>query len=418
MYKGQETENLSTADRTEQDIGERCLRCGACAAHCRFLSRRGTPGALAAAHDADPAATRPLAFECSLCSLCKAVCPQKLDPPAMFLEWRQAAVRSGSADLSPYSGILAYERKGCSTRFSFYSLPRECDTVFFPGCTFAGTRPGITLKSLAYLRTRVPSAGIVLDCCTRPSHDLGRKDFFEAVFGEMADYLLSQGVTTIVTVCPSCHGMFAAHGRVRAVSLYEIMAEDPQMPHREDVPPVPPAARVVVQDPCRARHDTGVQAAVRSMAGTMGLPLEKGNGRLALCCGEGAAAGCVRPDHAVAWTRKRKDSAGGRNALTYCAGCVNRLSGSGGHFHILDLVFDRERTLKGKAKVSTAPFTYLNRLRLKRKLTVLPAAVTRERPRLQALEGARPGSSFRNSVRLPVIGTLLGVAAACLAALV
>jgi hypothetical protein len=48
--------------------------------------------------------------------------------------------------------------------------------------------------------------------------------------------------------------------------------------------------------------------------------------------------------------------------------------------HLVDILFDPERTLAGRARVSKAPFTYLNRLRLKKHLQRQAGyAQTRER---------------------------------------
>ncbi len=38
------------------------------------------------------------------------------------------------------------------------------------------------LLCLNLFSKKIPSVGIVLDCCTKPSHDLGRDDFFNAMF--------------------------------------------------------------------------------------------------------------------------------------------------------------------------------------------------------------------------------------------
>ena len=48
----------------------------------------------------------------------------------------------------------------------------------------------------------ITDIGIVLDCCTKPSHDLGDEEHFNAMFGEMKDYLLSQGIKTVLLACP------------------------------------------------------------------------------------------------------------------------------------------------------------------------------------------------------------------------
>lgn len=319
-----------------------------------------------------------LAFECSQCGLCTAVCPSHLDPASMFLKWRQEAVSAGKVDLSVYKGILRYERTGCSQLFSFYSLPQDCHTVFFPGCTLVGTRPGVTLKAYDYLARRIPNTGIVLDCCTKPSHDIGRMDFFDAMFSEMIRFLTKNQITTIVTACPSCHKIFDTKSSLRVRSIYEIMAEDTKFMKETMTAPMAPA---LVQDPCQSRHDLSTQDAVRTLASRLGIDIaaSRQSRTTTLCCGEGASVGCVSPETAGAWTKKRQAAAKGKNTLTYCAGCVNRLSGPGKNYHILDLVFDRETSLKKGAKVYRSPLTYMNRLKLKRKLAALPGRVTRER---------------------------------------
>jgi hypothetical protein len=78
----------------------------------------------------------------------------------------------------------------------------------------------------------------------------------------------------------------------------------------------------------------------------------------------------------------RRDEAGGRTTLTYCAGCANYLNPLIPTYHLLDLVFEPRATMAGKIRVSRSPFTYLKRLKLKRYFrNNLDAAVSRERPK-------------------------------------
>jgi hypothetical protein len=113
-----------------------------------------------------------------------------------------------------------------------------------------------------------------------------------------------------------------------------------------------------------------------------GLTIEEmpHSGEKTLCCGEGGSVGSVSPELAKNWAALRKDEANGRKIITYCAGCSNFLGTLIPTDHILDLVFEPEATLTGKAGVSKAPFTYLNRLRLKKRLKKsVNGLVTRER---------------------------------------
>jgi len=58
---------------------------------------------------------------------------------------------------------------------------------------------------------------------------------------------------------------------------------------------------------------------------------------------------------------------------------VNLLAKKADTFHVLDLFFDPERTMAGKAKISKAPFTYLNRLKLKKRLKQKSIKIMQER---------------------------------------
>lgn len=360
-----------------------CTRCGACMTHCKFLEKYGPPGDLSESYARNPEPLHSLAFECSLCGLCSAICPHGINPCAMFHQWRKDAVSSGNLELSPYKTILRYEKIGSSKPFSFYSLPKNCNTVFFPGCTLAGTRPGITLSAFEYLKSVKPETGIVLDCCTKPSHDLGRMDFFSTMFNQMIRFLENNGVETVITACPSCHNVFKTHSGLKAESIYQVMAADRDFsPQNCGEISKSQNTTILVQDPCQARYDTVTQDAVRVLARRYGLddkPSQSSRTRT-LCCGEGASAGCVNPGMALAWKNKRVQSASGHTALTYCAGCVNKLSGSSSSFHVLDLIFGKSNPLSGKADISRAPLTYINRLKLKQTIKRDKAHTTWQRP--------------------------------------
>jgi len=88
----------------------------------------------------------------------------------------------------------------------------------------------------------------------------------------------------------------------------------------------------------------------------------------------------LHPELAASWGQLRKREAGGRRIITYCAGCVQSLGSQTPTNHLVDLLFAPVQTLAGKKKGAGAPFTYLNRLRLKRAFKRKEGyAVTRER---------------------------------------
>ena len=209
----------------------------------------------------------PCPLECSLCGLCTAVCPAKVDPAAMMLEMRRETVRLGEGDYPEHEPLRAYERRGRSRRYSYYGLPREsCGTVFFPGCSLSGTRSHRVIDTFLQIRRVVPSLGIVLDCCSKPSHDLGRQDHFDAVFGEMRRYLLDNGVKRVLVACPNCYKVFGNYGKeLSAESVYEVLAthELSELSTSSSVRGST-APQATIHDPCVARFAEPIMRSVKA----------------------------------------------------------------------------------------------------------------------------------------------------------
>jgi Fe-S oxidoreductase len=354
-----------------------CSECGRCVQECRFLQRHGTPKRIADSFDPASEGSLSRPYECSLCGLCSAVCPEPVEPDALFLEMRREAVRRGHSDFGEYAGLLGYERTGVSRHFTWYGLPAGCDTIFFPGCALPGTRPAQTRQVFTALQSQVPALGIVFDCCTKPSHDLGRQDYFSAMFGELCDYLVAQGVRTVLTACPNCYQVFQQYAPEFAVhTVYETLAGGGIRP------PAAVAGTVTIHDPCVIRHAAPAQEAVRTLVAATGATIAEmpHNRQTTLCCGAGGAVDCREPQLAAQWGEQRRREAAGRRTVTYCAGCSHRLGAHTPTSHVVDLLTAPAAALAGKAKVSRTPFTYLNRLRLKRRFrATLPVAASRER---------------------------------------
>ncbi|MDP3479885.1 MAG: (Fe-S)-binding protein [Desulfoprunum sp.] len=359
-------------------VAETCDSCGLCQRDCSFLQKYGLPGDIADEYPAEPERIQLMSFSCSLCGLCAAVCPVGLDPSRMFLDLRREAYTLGRGHCRGHNGLLAYERRGTSQRYSWYSLPEDCHTVFFPGCNLPGSRPEKTEKLYDSLLQVDATIGIVLDCCAKPSHDLGRQQDFERLFFELRDYLLAAGVTTVIVACPNCHKIFSEYGGGLAVTtIYEhIVQRGMGTGVMQNVP-------VTLHDPCAVRFAAGLHVAVRTLLQQQGLTVQEmpHNREHTFCCGEGGAVGARDGALAEKWTSRRAQEAEGRLIVTYCAGCTNLLQRMASTCHIVDLLFAPQRTLAGKAGSSRAPFTYLNRLLFKRRLQKRSAGnLTRERP--------------------------------------
>lgn len=386
-------------------LAEQCKACKLCGKECAFLRKHGRPKDIALKWENSQGLPNSVPFECSLCGLCSTVCPVKLSPQAMFFEMRRQVVSNGREEFRCHGPILRYERWGRSPAFSLMALPPGCDTVFFPGCTLAGTRPKVVLRLFNLLQKTSPSLGVVLDCCSKPSHDLGRIEVFESAFAPLREALLHHGVRRVLVACTSCYDMFKRHGGGLTVeTVYEALLSTEGMAEplsaKEKV-----TETVTVHDPCAVRFEPAIQDAVRTLLRLRGLTVEEmPHARdKTLCCGEGGSVPFVERELAGNWGELRREEAAGRRVITYCAGCDNLLGGLMPTSHVLDVYFSPHEALAGRIQAAKPPLTYWNRLRLKRILRKrLAKGVVLERPVL--LE-----APVRRSRLRPVMA-LLGVA--------
>jgi Fe-S oxidoreductase len=360
-----------------QAVSGACTGCDLCQAECAFLRKYGRPKEIAERYDPFRKEDQGMPFECSLCGLCTAVCPEGIDPAGLFLEMRRETVMRGGGDYPEHAVLRGYERRGTSRAYSYYGLPESCDTVFFPGCTLSGTRSERVILSYQQLKKNIPSLGIVLDCCMTLSHDLGRQEHFTAMFGEMRDYLAGHGIKKVIVACPNCHRIFAEYGMsLSTKSIYEILAE-----HCIDGT-AQITGTVTVHDPCAIRLEGAIQRSVRELIKKEGYSIEEmpHTGNRTLCCGDGGAVGSLAPNLAGNWGRLRQDEAAGRKVITYCAGCANMLANLVPTVHVLDVLWEGGVDVAGRARVTRPPFTYWKRLRLKRWFKKhVSVAVARER---------------------------------------
>lgn len=355
------TERLSAINH----IAEHCVNCGICVQECAFLQEYGSPQELASQWLAGEDKNRKkFSFECSLCGLCCGVCPKELDPSAMFLDMRRQLVSRGEGNFRQHKTIRAYEKRGSSALFSWFYLPDNCHTVFFPGCALPGSRPQTLSRLFQLLQDLVPGIGLVFDCCTKPSHDLGDSGHFQKMFTELCEIFAAHSVTKILTACPNCYRIFQEYGAgLEVKSVYEELAESGRFTGEI-------GAGVTVHDPCGVRFSDKVQQSARTLLEQQGVTIRemKHNRRKSYCCGEGGSAGFLRREFAENWTAKRVEEAGADAIISYCAGCTNYLGRKATTYHLLDLLFDPQAVLGGKVKESKAPFTYWNRYRLKQRL--------------------------------------------------
>ena len=281
----------------------------------------------------------------------------------MFLAMRRQLVAVGRGPLKEHRTIRTYEKRGSSSLFSWYYFPPACETIFFPGCALPGNHSQALTRLFAVLQKQIPAIGLVFDCCTKPSHDLGDHAHFEKMFGELCTVLQNNGVKKVLVACPNCHRIFREYGRqFKLQTVYEALAGT----RLETVP----EKEITVHDPCGVRHVESVQQGIRALLAEQGFQIRemKHHGKKSFCCGEGGSAGFVKPDFAKKWTAKRVAEAEDTTIVSYCAGCTHFLGKNTETYHLLDLLLLPAEDLQKKSWISKAYLIYWNRYRLKKKL--------------------------------------------------
>jgi Fe-S oxidoreductase len=340
-----------------------CTGCGKCRAVCPFLQVYGTPKEICGGAEG-PEGARDIAYRCSLCGLCNEVCPENLDLTSFFLAMRHSAVDAGVVSWRPYLPMLFYEWVGRSPLFSLEILSQGCDTVFFPGCALPGAYPEETLSLFQRLRLLQPHLGIILDCCNKPSHDLGRAEVFASRLGKLLARLTASRISTVITACPSCADLFRSCApNLHITTVYQYLAE------RQPPVSLPATTLLTVHDACVLRRDSETQMSVRSLLVSLGYQVvEMDHSRQqTLCCGQGGMVAAVDRPLADAWTEKRLSESRDLPMVVYCAGCAASFTKATPTLHLAQLLSTTGQTaLPGKP--AFPPLTYWNRLRLKWRL--------------------------------------------------
>jgi Fe-S oxidoreductase len=198
-------------------------------------------------------------------------------------------------------------------------------------------QPGATLALYRRLQAITPTLGMLLDCCHKISHDLGRTQIHEEYLAYLVHLLDAHGINTLVTACPSCLQAFGGlPARFTVTTAYRLLNISPSAGR----PHLSPGTSFTIHDPCSVRFHPLLQDDVRQLCLDLGIPIEEmDHARAAtFCCGEGGGAGFIAPHLAEAWRQQRAAEIGDRTVITYCAGCTARLGGQQPAIHLTELL--------------------------------------------------------------------------------
>jgi len=361
-------EPLDEAEAREEADGCLGCECRLCVEDCEFLAAHCDSPKDLARHvqgGLEDEAVLKTVYSCNVCSLCAAVCPEELDMGALLMEARRTAVRRGAAPLPQHRKAVGHFDRGVSRAFSLLmSEPGRgrSKRLFFTGCSLPATAPAHVVRVYDELRKHYRGTGVLMYCCGAPVAMLGMEEAFHHTREQILRRAESVGAEELIAACPDCAHILRPHlPELRVTTAWELLAESWQPPQNHEPTPV------ALHDSCTARHQPGLQAAVRRL-------VEAGGGRIeeadysrerARCCGLGGMVRTVDPGLAARIARR---SAGESSLpmITYCAGCRKALAGCGKEaLHLLDFLLapDWRKSLGARPPGHFA--SRVNRLRAK-----------------------------------------------------
>lgn len=288
---------------------------------------------------------------CSLCGLCKEVCPESLHMGEVCTAARKIMVDQGKMPPSAHEFALRdmdFSNSDAATLACHEPGMTSSDYLFFPGCQLSGTFPGHAKRAYEYLRNRLEGGvGLMLRCCGAPADWAGRVETFSQVLGSFRAQWRYMGSPSLILACSSCYAVFKSHlPEARLVSLWEIF-DQRGLPQ---VDPMPGQGLLAIHDPCTSRHEEGMQESVRNIVKKLGLeiaelPLSRDKTE---CCGFGGLMYFANRELAEKVIERRIHGTTAE-LLAYCAVCCCHFGSMGKPTrHLLELIF-------GEATVGNAP---------------------------------------------------------------
>jgi len=350
-------------------IAEECINCGNCVAACQLLQRIGEdPGAIALR---EPSAAE--AYACSLCRLCRAVCPVSLCMGDMFAETRENAVKNGSVPIDDYrymfpdrkNNMMSYYRKLNGVDYSELNPDSEAAAAFFPGCTLMTYSPELTGAAFRHLSAEYPKITLITDCCGLPLFQMGLRDRGLAYVRYVIEKLHDLKVKKLITACPNCYyhlKKFLEDSGLELLTVYEALEKDTLFSR----PLTKPAAdqkhpAVTIHDSCPDRFSGIFGRQVRTALARKGYTLAEmdHHGYKTLCCGSGGQVSHFQPDLSESLTAARlreAEKTGAEILAAYCLSCTLNFTKKRSKFkvrHALDLLLEMNLDydgIKEKAK--------------------------------------------------------------------
>jgi NADPH-dependent glutamate synthase beta subunit-like oxidoreductase len=308
---------------------------------------------------------------CSLCGLCKEVCPEDLHMGLVCKKAREIMVNTGkmppSAHDFPIRDMLFSNSEKCVLA---RHQPKIATSryVFFPGCQLSASAPEHVKRAYATLRERFSGGvGIMLGCCGAPADWSGRSELFQSTLEDFKRQWERMGNPELILACSTCYEIFKTHLPSASVkSLWEVF-DGLGLPEEARVKN---STTIALHDACTTRHEEHIHKSVRNILQRCGFSIEELplNRDRTECCGYGGLMFFANPELAKEVIRRRIGESPS-DYVAYCAMCRDYFASRGKPaVHLLDLIFGEPRAEAAARKGPGYSQRHENRVHLKNSL--------------------------------------------------
>ncbi|GKT07255.1 hypothetical protein DSTSK_05600 [Desulforhabdus sp. TSK] len=317
---------------------------------------------------------------CSLCGLCREVCPEDLHMGMVCRKARELMVEQGRMPPSAHDFPLrdmAFSNSEKCTLIRHQPRTQRSRFLFFPGCQLSGSSPDHVRKAYETLTEKLTGGvGLMLRCCGAPADWSGRTEAFQDILEAFSAEWRRMEEPEVILACSTCYEIFKTHlPDVSILSLWELLDRFDLLPASG----LEQGRSVAVHDACATRHEHHIHESVRSILKKCGLQVEE----LPLsrdkteCCGFGGLMFFANPELAKR-SIERRAAESSADYVAYCAMCRDYLASRGKRtLHLLDLFFGASMDAAAEKRGPGYSQRQENRVRLK---SALLKEVWRESP--------------------------------------
>lgn len=308
---------------------------------------------------------------CSLCGLCREVCPEDLHMGLVCKEAREIMVNTGKMPPSthdfPIRDMLFSNSEKCVLA---RHQPKTSSSryLFFPGCQLSASAPGHVKRAYAALRERISGGvGLMLACCGAPADWSGRSELFQSTLEDFKRQWEQMGNPELILACSTCYEILKTHLPSAFVkSLWEVF-DGLGLPEEARVEN---STTIALHDACTTRHEEHIHKSVRNILQRCGFSIEELplNRDRTECCGYGGLMFFANPELAKKVIRRRIGESPS-DYVAYCAMCRDYFASRGKPaVHLLDLIFGEPRAEAAARKGPGYSQRHENRVHLKNSL--------------------------------------------------